>query len=269
VILVPRCMEDGMVRSVMVGLLALVAAQLAFAGDPPKLDGFFGIPWRISRAEAGKMLAQMQLKVTEIPAPKKASMPTELIGKGNWRESAAQVLLSFDQDKLYQAQVFMPSGDEGAYAQYRKMVDAIGHSLGGIAETFDEFPKGLAAGTEDDALATGKATAMTVWNFADDASVSCRVQPDKSLALSFLSSPTARYEETAIAEFQSDLVTKNYVCMNCGYLYDPVKGDSAGKVTANTPFARLPIHWVCPDCGSGRGEFLDFDLALLLFMGDD
>lgn len=46
-----------------------------------------------------------------------------------------------------------------------------------------------------------------------------------------------------------------YRCTVCGYIYDPAKGDSAGGISAGTPFKELPEGWVCPECGVGKDMF--------------
>ncbi len=48
-----------------------------------------------------------------------------------------------------------------------------------------------------------------------------------------------------------------YQCqtVNCGYIYDPDKGDRKGKIKKGTPFAELPDDWRCPVCGATRAAF--------------
>lgn len=46
-----------------------------------------------------------------------------------------------------------------------------------------------------------------------------------------------------------------YVCLICGYVYDPDHGDPDTGVAPGTPFDKLPADWVCPDCGAGRDDF--------------
>lgn len=43
-----------------------------------------------------------------------------------------------------------------------------------------------------------------------------------------------------------------YQCqtMNCGYIYDPDRGDRKGKVKKGTKFEDLPEDWRCPVCGA-------------------
>lgn len=43
-----------------------------------------------------------------------------------------------------------------------------------------------------------------------------------------------------------------YVCMVCGYTYDPCRGDGTQQIPPGTPFAHLPEDWVCPHCHVGR-----------------
>ncbi len=42
---------------------------------------------------------------------------------------------------------------------------------------------------------------------------------------------------------------------NCGYVYDPDKGDPKGKIAAGTKFEKIPANWVCPFCGASKKSF--------------
>ena len=42
---------------------------------------------------------------------------------------------------------------------------------------------------------------------------------------------------------------------NCGYVYNPEKGDRKGKIPAGTKFEDLPEDWKCPVCGAGKKFF--------------
>jgi rubredoxin len=42
---------------------------------------------------------------------------------------------------------------------------------------------------------------------------------------------------------------------NCGYLYNPAKGDRKGKIPKGTAFAALPDDWKCPICGASKRMF--------------
>ncbi len=46
-----------------------------------------------------------------------------------------------------------------------------------------------------------------------------------------------------------------YICIVCGYIYDPQKGDPDSGIKPNTPFEKLPDDWLCPVCGAGKSEF--------------
>lgn len=46
-----------------------------------------------------------------------------------------------------------------------------------------------------------------------------------------------------------------YVCVPCGYVYDPAEGDPDNGVAAGTPFEKLPEDWVCPVCGATKDMF--------------
>jgi len=46
-----------------------------------------------------------------------------------------------------------------------------------------------------------------------------------------------------------------YVCVVCGWVYDPEVGDPDGGIPAGTAFADIPDDWVCPVCGAGKTDF--------------
>ncbi len=46
-----------------------------------------------------------------------------------------------------------------------------------------------------------------------------------------------------------------YVCVVCGYVYDPAVGDPDNGVKPGTKFEDIPDTWVCPDCGVGKDQF--------------
>ena len=48
---------------------------------------------------------------------------------------------------------------------------------------------------------------------------------------------------------------QKYVCILCGYIYDPEVGDEDGGIAPGVSFENLPDDWVCPLCGAGKDEF--------------
>lgn len=48
---------------------------------------------------------------------------------------------------------------------------------------------------------------------------------------------------------------EKYVCMICGYIYDPEEGDQDGGIDPGTAFEELPDDWVCPLCGAPKDDF--------------
>ena len=54
-------------------------------------------------------------------------------------------------------------------------------------------------------------------------------------------------------------VNERYICVNCGYVYDPAKGDPLNNVAAGTAFADLPEEWVCPMCYASKDQFDPLD----------
>lgn len=48
---------------------------------------------------------------------------------------------------------------------------------------------------------------------------------------------------------------EKFVCVVCGYEYDPAVGDPDNGIEAGTAFADLGDDFVCPLCGVGTDQF--------------
>lgn len=48
---------------------------------------------------------------------------------------------------------------------------------------------------------------------------------------------------------------KKYKCAECGYVYDPAKGDPDSGIMPGTAFEDIPDSWRCPICGSTKNNF--------------
>jgi rubredoxin len=46
-----------------------------------------------------------------------------------------------------------------------------------------------------------------------------------------------------------------YVCIACGYIYDPEIGDPDNGVNPGTSWENVPEDWLCPLCGVGKDQF--------------
>jgi len=48
-----------------------------------------------------------------------------------------------------------------------------------------------------------------------------------------------------------------YQCqaVNCGYIYNPAKGDKKANIPKGTKFEDLPEDWKCPLCKAGKHMF--------------
>ncbi len=46
-----------------------------------------------------------------------------------------------------------------------------------------------------------------------------------------------------------------YICTNCGYVYDPARGDPNGGIPPGTSFEALPDGWICPICYVPKAAF--------------
>ncbi len=50
-------------------------------------------------------------------------------------------------------------------------------------------------------------------------------------------------------------MAKRYICVICGYIYDPALGIPDEDIPAGTAFEDLPPNWSCPDCGARKADF--------------
>jgi rubredoxin len=46
-----------------------------------------------------------------------------------------------------------------------------------------------------------------------------------------------------------------YVCLVCGWIYDPAVGDPDGGIEPGVPFEKRPDIWIYPICGAGKDQF--------------
>ena len=52
-----------------------------------------------------------------------------------------------------------------------------------------------------------------------------------------------------------------WVCLSCGFIYDPNEGDPYSDVRPGTSFEDLPDGWFCPVCGARKSEFEPYEGA--------
>jgi rubredoxin len=50
-------------------------------------------------------------------------------------------------------------------------------------------------------------------------------------------------------------IMKKHICLACGYIYDPAKGDPINEIESGTAFEDLPDDWRCPMCGAHKNQF--------------
>lgn len=58
-----------------------------------------------------------------------------------------------------------------------------------------------------------------------------------------------------MAEAKAGKDMDRYVCITCGWVYDPSEGDPESGIAPGTPFKDIPEEWVCPACGVGKEYF--------------
>jgi GntR family transcriptional regulator/MocR family aminotransferase len=65
----------------------------------------------------------------------------------------------------------------------------------------------------------------------------------------------------ASASFRPPSAPGSFICRGCYYVYEEAKG--APGLPAGTAFATIPAEWRCPDCGTERGNFRPYAVALV------
>lgn len=65
----------------------------------------------------------------------------------------------------------------------------------------------------------------------------------------------AEQERLRAAEKFVQVDEGNYVCINCGYLYEPAKGEMMCDVKPGTAFEDLDELFACPACRSPKSKF--------------
>jgi len=46
-----------------------------------------------------------------------------------------------------------------------------------------------------------------------------------------------------------------YLCISCGWIYNPEEGDPDNDLEPGVPFEELYDGWICPNCGDGKEAF--------------
>lgn len=62
-------------------------------------------------------------------------------------------------------------------------------------------------------------------------------------------------EKEAEPEHEHIFDGKSYVCVICGYTYDPAEGEPPIGIPPGTPFADLPADYRCPICNAAKEYF--------------
>jgi rubredoxin len=54
----------------------------------------------------------------------------------------------------------------------------------------------------------------------------------------------------------TDVSTRQWICEDCGFIYDSAIGDPDGGIPPGTAFEDIPDDWVCPECGATKADFI-------------
>ncbi len=99
------------------------------------------------------------------------------------------------------------------------------------------------------------------WNLIDWKKVAKRMHEDMLSAHITDMSETKTDDAIEIVVTEETITEKptenmnRYVCITCGWVYDPAEGDPENGIAPGTPFEELPEEWLCPACGVGKEYF--------------
>lgn len=52
---------------------------------------------------------------------------------------------------------------------------------------------------------------------------------------------------------------QKFLCVPCGYIYDPAVGNIEDGIAPGTEFVDIPDDWRCPDCGVTKADFVPYN----------
>ena len=60
-------------------------------------------------------------------------------------------------------------------------------------------------------------------------------------------------------EMQNFPKGQKFLCVPCGFIYNPAIGDPDGGIAPGTEFSDIPDDWRCPECGVTKADFLPYE----------
>ena len=51
------------------------------------------------------------------------------------------------------------------------------------------------------------------------------------------------------------IVSKTWMCLICGWIYDEAAGAPDHGIAPGTPWEQVPMNWTCPECGARKDHF--------------
>ena len=52
---------------------------------------------------------------------------------------------------------------------------------------------------------------------------------------------------------------QKFICVPCGFIYDPAIGDPDGGIAPEMEFSDIPEDWRCPECGVTKADFVPYE----------
>lgn len=53
-------------------------------------------------------------------------------------------------------------------------------------------------------------------------------------------------------------IGQQWLCVPCGYIYDPYIGDADSGIEPGVEFSDIPDDWRCPVCGVSKADFIPY-----------
>lgn len=93
-----------------------------------------------------------------------------------------------------------------------------------------------------------------IWDLTDWNSLAGRLEEEPVIIEVISEEDTAKEVMAEIIE-EDEAIMSRYVCIVCGWIYDPALGDPESGIAPGTAFEDIPDDWTCPACGVGKEHF--------------
>ncbi len=79
------------------------------------------------------------------------------------------------------------------------------------------------------------------------------------LLLGYFVAKVFEWKGYSLKEKKEYALGQKWLCIPCGYVYDPAIGDEDSGIAPGTEFSDIPSDWSCPVCGVSKSDFIPYE----------